>query len=132
MRWPIQCLPATMCSTARRTCTQSIAPCAMAPLGGGDGYVGLHFEEYAGVLPPAFDSERIRELSEGRAYASITQGFGLMPAFGNLLSDDDRWTLVHLIFADPGMRGSIPIRSQQPGARRRPDGRPVGVVMAGW
>lgn len=83
--------------------------CAMChgPLGGGDGNVGLHFEEYAGVLPPAFDSERIRELSEGRAYASITQGFGLMPAFGNLLSDDDRWALVHLIFTDPGMRAAF-------------------------
>ncbi len=63
----------------------------------GRGPVGVKFVEYGASQPPAFASERIRALSGGAAYFSITNGFGLMPAFGNLLSDGDRWTLVNLM-----------------------------------
>ncbi|MCH7761020.1 c-type cytochrome [candidate division TA06 bacterium] len=67
------------------------------PTAGGDGIVGLLFQGYGVTPPPAFDSDRVRALSAGEAYWSVTNGFGFMPAFGNLLTPQERWTLIHLI-----------------------------------
>ena len=73
---------------------------------GGDGIVGAHLQRYTGVIPPAFDSARVRKLTPGEAYSSISRGFGLMPAFEGLLSEQDRWALVALIEAAVGERTS--------------------------
>ena len=75
--------------------------------GGGDGYVGLRFAEYGAVQPPALASDRVADLAAGRAYASITNGFGFMPPFGNLLSDEERWALVHLLFISDAERAAL-------------------------
>jgi mono/diheme cytochrome c family protein len=83
----------------------------------GQGPVGIKFIEYGASRPPAFDSERVRELASGSAYFSITRGFGLMPAFGNLLSDEDRWTLVNLI--------ALP-NDQRVNLLSRPENQPSG------
>lgn len=73
---------------------------------GGDGAAGEHLGEHGGTAPPAFDSDRVRRLSAGEAFASVTNGFGIvpnsggltrMPAFGKLLPDEDRWAIVRLI-----------------------------------
>jgi mono/diheme cytochrome c family protein len=64
---------------------------------GGDGFVGDKFVQYNLTAPPAFNSTRIQDLEEGEVFWSITQGFGFMPAFGNLLTPEDRWHLVHLV-----------------------------------
>jgi mono/diheme cytochrome c family protein len=74
---------------------------------GGDGFVGRKFIDYGAPGPPAFSSERVQALRPGEAYYSITQGFGFMPAFGNLLSDEDRWTLVALIELNDAQRASL-------------------------
>ncbi len=66
---------------------------------GGDGPVGMKFQDYIGISPPGFDSPRIQDLTPGEAYASISRGFGFMPRFEGLLSEEDRWALVALIEA---------------------------------
>lgn len=70
----------------------------------GDGYVGLKFVEYGAPQPPAFSSSRIMDLQSGETYHSITQGYGYMPAFGKLLTDQDRWGLIRLIELQPDKR----------------------------
>ena len=66
---------------------------------GGDGPVGDELFAYTGVRPPAFDSNRVQGLTPGEAFASISRGFGFMPPFQSLLSEEDRWALVALIEA---------------------------------
>lgn len=74
---------------------------------GGDGFVGGKFVDYGAPQPPAFSSPRVTDLAAGEAYYSITAGFGFMPAFGNLLSDEDRWNLISLIELDDAQRSSL-------------------------
>ena len=80
--------------------------CAMChgDLAGGDGYVGLRFAEYSGIQPPAFDSQRVQALTPGEAFSSITNGFGLMPAFGGLLTEEERWAITTIIDAPAAQR----------------------------
>ena len=73
----------------------------------GEGFVGLKFAQYNVTPPPSFNSERIQNLAAGEAYWSITNGFGFMPAFGNLLTPEDRWHLVHLIEATQSEREAL-------------------------
>ena len=63
------------------------------------GEVGEKFDEYIGIRPPAFASKRVQDLTPGEAFASISRGFGFMPPFQGLLSEEDRWALVALIEA---------------------------------
>ena len=60
----------------------------------GNGTVG---NKFAIVQPPSFSDQRITDLSQGEAYASIGGGTGFMPAFEGLLSEEERWGLVELI-----------------------------------
>ena len=61
--------------------------------------VGDRLAAYAAPQPPAFDSDRITELTAGEAYASIANGFGFMPPFQGLLTEEDRWALVAIVEA---------------------------------
>ena len=72
----------------------------------GDGPVGKRFVEYRAPPPPAFDSSRIQGLTPGEAFASISHGFGFMPPFQALLSEEDRWALVALIEATTAERSA--------------------------
>jgi mono/diheme cytochrome c family protein len=67
---------------------------------GGDGFVGNLFADYPSPQPPAFNSERLRALTSGETYASISNGAGFMPPFQGLLTEQDRWALVALVEAD--------------------------------
>ncbi len=73
---------------------------------GGDGAVGVRFQDYMGISPPAFTSERMGKLTPGEAYSSVSRGFGFMPRFEGLLSEEDRWALVALIDATAAERGA--------------------------
>ena len=73
---------------------------------GGDGTVGAKFEAYIGISPPAFDSARVQDLTPGEAYSSVGAGFGFMPAFEGLLSEEDRWALIALIEAATAERSA--------------------------
>jgi mono/diheme cytochrome c family protein len=56
----------------------------------------------AGVVPPVdFRSQRVRNRTDGELYWLVTNGIGNMPAFGDLLTDDQRWMLVQYI-RNPG------------------------------
>ena len=60
-------------------------------------FVGGQFTRYGITQPPSFDNDRVRALSAGEAFWSVTNGIGFMPAFANLLTPEERWHLVHLI-----------------------------------
>ena len=47
--------------------------------------------------PPSYASDRVRQLTEGNLYHSITVGVGLMGAYGPMLGPTDRWKLVHYV-----------------------------------
>lgn len=74
---------------------------------GGDGFVGQMFTQYNMTAPPAFNSERVQDLKSGEIYWSLTQGFGFMPAFGNILTPEERWHLVHLVQATESKREAL-------------------------
>jgi mono/diheme cytochrome c family protein len=79
--------------------------CAMCHGAGGRGpattpappAVLQHFQR-AGRVPPAdFASPRVRGRNDGQLHWILTNGLGGMPPFGNLLSEEERWALVHFI-----------------------------------
>ncbi len=72
----------------------------------GDGAVGVKFQQYIGISPPAFGSARVADLTPGEAYSSVSRGFGFMPPFQGLLSEEDRWALVALIDATVAERSA--------------------------
>jgi mono/diheme cytochrome c family protein len=59
--------------------------------------VGARFAALGYLHPVDFQSSRVRDRSDGEVWWLITHGIGNMPPFGSLVSDDDRWMLVHLI-----------------------------------
>ncbi len=71
-------------------------PCH-GPNGRGDGFVASYFRQ-AGVNPPVdYAGPEERALTDGEIFAIIGNGFGAMPPFGNLLTEEERWLLVKLI-----------------------------------
>ena len=56
------------------------------PAGFGDGTV----VQRGFPNPPSFHQERLREVADGRLFEVITKGHGRMPAFGRLISVNDR------------------------------------------
>jgi len=59
--------------------------------------VGARFAALGYIHPVDFQSQRVRGRSDGEIWWLITHGIGNMPTFGSILSDDDRWLLVHRI-----------------------------------
>lgn len=84
-------------------------------LSGGDGPVGLLFNDYGAPQPPAFTSDRITALNEGEVFWSVTTGFGLMPPFKNLLKPEERWLLAHLVTMPSEQREELLGRTKAPG-----------------
>jgi mono/diheme cytochrome c family protein len=62
--------------------------------GDGQGIVASYFTSVGFVPPVAFTSGRVRSRSDGQLYWLITYGVGNMPAFKDLLDDEDVWRLV--------------------------------------
>ena len=54
---------------------------------------GVLFER-GGVPTPAFSEERIVSLVDGEMFDTITNGKGLMPAYGRLVPAHDRWAII--------------------------------------
>lgn len=61
--------------------------------GAGDGKVGLKLPG----APPAYNGGSLKDLSEGKIFHSITYGKGLMGNHASLLSQEERWKLVHYV-----------------------------------
>ena len=77
--------------------------CAMCHGQNADGqsFVADRFQEAGAIRPVDYNSDRIRSRNEGQLYWAISnpKGFGFMPSFGKLLSDEERWALVRFIQA---------------------------------
>jgi mono/diheme cytochrome c family protein len=58
----------------------------------GDGPVSAKF-----VPPPDLLAQMTRERTDGYLYRYIRHGGALMPAYGNMFSTHDAWSLVHYI-----------------------------------
>ena len=58
----------------------------------GDGPVSAKF-----VPPPDLLAQMTRERTDGYMYRYMRHGGAIMPAYGNLLSAHDAWSLVHYI-----------------------------------
>lgn len=56
-----------------------------------------HFQRAGRVPPVDLASQRVRSRSDGQLHWILTNGLGGMPPFGNLLSEEERWTLVHFV-----------------------------------
>lgn len=54
---------------------------------------------YGMIEPPSYHSQRLREMPLGQIYQTITQGKGLMNAYGPLLDRHDRWAVVAYVKA---------------------------------
>jgi cytochrome c553 len=61
--------------------------------GAGDGKVGLKLPG----APPAYNSAGLKNLPEGKIFHSITYGKGLMGNHASILTQDERWKLVHYV-----------------------------------
>ncbi len=49
--------------------------------------------------PPSLHEDRLRAHSEEQLFTVATNGYGLMPAYGDMLSPDDRWAVVSYVKA---------------------------------
>jgi mono/diheme cytochrome c family protein len=47
--------------------------------------------------PPAYNSDRVRALPEGRIFHVITRGTALMPAYAAQISPEDRWKVIRYV-----------------------------------
>jgi len=63
--------------------------------GAGDGAVAKN-PKWPGP-PPAYDSENLKNLPEGKIFHSITYGKGLMGSHASQISKSDRWKIVHYV-----------------------------------
>jgi mono/diheme cytochrome c family protein len=65
--------------------------------GKGDGILAAYFKA-ANQKPPAdYTAESVQARSDGELFAIISNGLGQMPPFRDLLSYEDRWSLVYQI-----------------------------------
>lgn len=65
--------------------------------GRGDGPMTPYFQKAGPSVPVDFTSARVRGRKEGELYWIVTNGLGLMPRFGPLLTPEERWAVVHYV-----------------------------------
>lgn len=65
--------------------------------GRGNGPMAERFAVTGATPPVDYTSPRVRGRTDGELFFNITNGIGLMPRFGPLLTTDERWALVQFI-----------------------------------
>jgi len=65
--------------------------------GKGQSVVATHFQRAGRVPPVDFSGPRARSRTDGQLHWIVTNGLGGMPPFGNILSEEERWTLVYFV-----------------------------------
>lgn len=65
--------------------------------GRGKSVVGAFFQTAGAKAPADLASAQVQGRSDGQLYWALTNGFGFMPPFGKLLTEEERWLLVHSI-----------------------------------
>jgi mono/diheme cytochrome c family protein len=63
----------------------------------GQSEVATRFAAAGAVPPPDFRSSRVQGHTDGQLYWLISNGISNMPPFGDLLTDEQRWTIVQYI-----------------------------------
>lgn len=62
----------------------------------GDGKeLGAVAANYPGVAILAGSNGRLSKIQDGRLYATIRNGYGLMPSYGWAMNEDEIWSLIH-------------------------------------
>lgn len=64
------------------------------PAGMGDGKIG---QKQPALIPPAYNSDQLKNLPEGKIFHSITWGKGMMGPHQYQLTKIERWKLVHYV-----------------------------------
>jgi cytochrome c5 len=74
--------------------------CAPCHSGTGNGK-GLVIERAAngGFQPPTFHDDRLRKMTDGQLYQVVKYGYNNMPAYGQTIPVDDRWSIVAYVRA---------------------------------
>jgi mono/diheme cytochrome c family protein len=67
-------------------------------LGGGKGLVVRRAQNQA-FQPPSFHDDRLRKMTDGQLFQTITYGANNMPPYGPQLPVDDRWAIVAYVRA---------------------------------
>jgi mono/diheme cytochrome c family protein len=65
--------------------------------GHGQGPMAQYFVNARQEPPVDFTTQRARSRADGELYWLITNGIGNMPSFASILTEDERWSLVHVI-----------------------------------
>lgn len=90
--------------------------CSMChgPAGKGDGTVGARLVANGYVNPPNLTAPATQAKSDGALYYVISNGVVVMPKFGLLLNEADRWSVVHYLryLATPG--AAVPAAAAPP------------------
>lgn len=73
------------------------APCHDGT-GAGKGLV-IQRAQSGAFQPPTFHDDRVRKMSDGQLYQVIKYGYNNMPAYGQTLPVDDRWSIVAYVRA---------------------------------
>jgi mono/diheme cytochrome c family protein len=81
---------------ARRVYAVNCAACH-GRNGDGQSVVADHFARANFVPPVDFASPRVQARTDGQLYWIVANGLGNMPPFGDLLSEQDLWTVVYFI-----------------------------------
>jgi len=69
-------------------------------VGAGDGLVTQAHREKGMPIPPSLYSDKIRnEWSDGLLYHTIKMGQGQMPAYGQRMTEEQKWAVVHYVRA---------------------------------
>jgi mono/diheme cytochrome c family protein len=79
--------------------------------GAGDGKVGVKLPG----APPAYNGT-LKNLPEGKIFHSITYGKGLMGNHASILTQEERWKLVHYVQKLQGPKGVAPADSAKAGS----------------
>jgi len=84
------------------------------------------------VAPGDFtDTRKMSTLTDGELFWEITKGRRPMPAFGDKLSDQERWQVVDWIRTFAGKRVFSPTLTRQPGTRERRGAPRSGSLQLG-
>lgn len=67
-------------------------------LGNGEGMV-IERGNNPGFKPPSFHTEKVRQMTDGQLFQTVTYGFNNMPAYGAQIPIDDRWAIVSYVRA---------------------------------
>ncbi len=51
------------------------------------------------IRPPTLHGDRVRHMPDGQVFATVTNGVRNMPAYGHMLSVEDRWAIVGYVRA---------------------------------